>query len=279
MASAHIKTRVMNWVLAVLYLILGIALLFNKASQSIEILGIVLVTYLVFVALPIASAFALRPSASPVFRLVMLVLNATMIALAVLSVAGGIYFRTPAASMVSALVIAIPAAINVYGLKPPESEDGSPTRNSLALISISVLGVTTLLGAAFLILRESTMSPSEIRQATGSALTYNRTQSEAPASQRTSGWRQPELNEAFMRSLSKDECMAKTMTTVGACTTNECAKNAAGIVGDCVTWASGSTEAFCKSFQDNYLNRYCSGKTERQCLIVRSLPPIFCSPR
>jgi len=70
----------------------------------------------------------------------------------------------------------------------------------------------------------------------------------------SSAWKQEELNEQFMRSLTKQQCMVKTVADLKAgCTTEQCMKTLGGITGDCVTWATGSIATFCA---DDSLGRF-----------------------
>jgi hypothetical protein len=92
----------------------------------------------------------------------------------------------------------------------------------------------------------------------------------------SSAWTQQELNERFMRSLSKDQCMAKTVASLKTgCQSNECIKTLAGITGDCVTWAKGDSKEFCEAYTQNYLGRYCASKEldARSCMLLHIAKP------
>ena len=76
---------------------------------------------------------------------------------------------------------------------------------------------------------------------------------------RTDPWRKDELNEKFMRTLTKNQCMAKAISMLATtCSSPECLKNLAGITGDCVTWAIGNDGEFCSSYDREYISSYCA---------------------
>jgi hypothetical protein len=92
-------------------------------------------------------------------------------------------------------------------------------------------------------------------------------------------WKREELTEKFMRSLSKDQCMAKTVASLKVgCHTEDCLKTLSGITGDCVTWARGDSETFCKSYVENYLSRYCASNEldARRCIVLHIGQSILC---
>jgi hypothetical protein len=72
-------------------------------------------------------------------------------------------------------------------------------------------------------------------------------------------WRQDQLNETYMRTLTKHVCMEKTIRTLKmVCKGQEqCVKTMAGVVGDCVTWAKGDSAIFCAQYDNRYIGRYC----------------------
>ena len=72
-------------------------------------------------------------------------------------------------------------------------------------------------------------------------------------------WQQSEMNEAFMRTLTKDACMKKTIATLSrsGCVTKECVAGIGGATGNCLTWASGGAEQFCSSFDSHYTATLC----------------------
>lgn len=70
--------------------------------------------------------------------------------------------------------------------------------------------------------------------------------------------KQDELNEGFMRSLNKDQCMAKTVASLRSGDQSiECLKSLAGITGDCQTWAKCDPEEFCEVYRQKYLASNC----------------------
>jgi len=70
-------------------------------------------------------------------------------------------------------------------------------------------------------------------------------------------WKPEQLNESYMRSQSKHQCMEKTISTLKFyCKDAACVKNLSGIVGDCVNWASGTNAEFCLNYDKRYVSRY-----------------------
>ena len=92
-------------------------------------------------------------------------------------------------------------------------------------------------------------------------------------------WKQVELSESFMRSLTKEQCMAKTVASLkDGCSTNECLKTVAGVAGDCVAWAQGDAASFCASYDRNYLAKYCATNEldARRCLVLHTGKSVLC---
>jgi hypothetical protein len=84
-------------------------------------------------------------------------------------------------------------------------------------------------------------------------------------------WRPDQLTEPFMRSLTKAQCMAKTVASLKAgCSSDGCLKSLGAITGDCVTWAKGDMESFCATYDRNYIARYCGSNDldARRCLLI-----------
>lgn len=83
-------------------------------------------------------------------------------------------------------------------------------------------------------------------------------------------WVQAELNEQYMKGLNKNQCMYKTVAFLKGCDSDNCLKTMAGVSGDCVVYATGSTSDFCKSYDANFINVYClSNKLSyRACKII-----------
>lgn len=74
-------------------------------------------------------------------------------------------------------------------------------------------------------------------------------------------WRQSQLNETFMRSLTKHQCVMKTIRTLKEkCRDNECIVTMGGVLGDCVEWASGEMTAYCADYDKKYIARYCGSE-------------------
>lgn len=103
----------------------------------------------------------------------------------------------------------------------------------------------------------------------------------AAADPRTGVWVQSELSEQFMRTLTKSQCMTKTVATLKAgCSTDACTKNLAGVTGDCVSWGHGSDEAFCATYDREYIASYCATNEldARSCTFLQIGKLTFCKP-
>src|SRR2546429_4410032 len=92
----------------------------------------------------------------------------------------------------------------------------------------------------------------------------------ADPSPRISAWKQIELNDKFMRSLTKQQCMTKTIASLTACSSSECTKALGGVVGDCVVYAAGDLETFCSTYDLEYLRSYCGTNelNSRSCRLL-----------
>jgi hypothetical protein len=85
--------------------------------------------------------------------------------------------------------------------------------------------------------------------------------SAAYADPRVDPWKNEELNENFMRSLTKSQCMTKTVAALMAgCSSTQCMKNVAGITGDCITWSRGDRASFCAGYEQQSIASYCATK-------------------
>lgn len=95
---------------------------------------------------------------------------------------------------------------------------------------------------------------------------------------KTTAWVQSELNENYMRSITKNECMYKTMAFLKDCDSDNCLKTMAGVTGDCVSWAQGSLEEFCTDYNKNFAEPYCSTGvlSERACKVIEIGKTIQC---
>jgi len=84
-------------------------------------------------------------------------------------------------------------------------------------------------------------------------------------------WKQAELTQKFMSSLTKDQCVLKTISSLKVDNpSEEYIKTLAGITGDCVTWASGNIDVWCKSYSKNYIRNICSKNIldARDCTLI-----------
>jgi hypothetical protein len=102
----------------------------------------------------------------------------------------------------------------------------------------------------------------------------------AHADPRAGEWKKQELTEQFMRSLTKSQCMTKTIATLNAdCSSNECLRNLAGITGDCVTWAAGDMTWFCLGYDREYIGSYCRTNEldANRCSLLHIARPRLCS--
>ena len=92
-------------------------------------------------------------------------------------------------------------------------------------------------------------------------------------------WVQEQLNESYMHSLSKEECMIKTIKTLKICNNDACIKTMAGIVGDCITWASGEERSFCREYEEKYIRAYCRSADyldDKRCLLLHVIYNAVC---
>lgn len=98
---------------------------------------------------------------------------------------------------------------------------------------------------------------------------------------KTEMWKQEQLNETYMRSLSKDACMAKTINSLKACDSELCIKTMAGVTGDCVAYASGEKESFCKNYEGKYIKEYCTSKhlSNSSCTLIYGFNKIYCESK
>ena len=92
-------------------------------------------------------------------------------------------------------------------------------------------------------------------------------------------WTQEQLNETYMRTLSKQQCMEKTIASLTAgCSTDQCLKTLGGISGDCITWATGELQQFCKTYDQAYIAKYCATNEldARRCLVLHIGKSVHC---
>ena len=96
------------------------------------------------------------------------------------------------------------------------------------------------------------------------------------------GWKQDELTESFMQNLTKDQCMAKTVASLKADDLNEFSQKRwialSGISGDCITWAKGSEEQFCKTYFKKHIMSACYANVldARDCSLIHLISQMTC---
>jgi hypothetical protein len=104
----------------------------------------------------------------------------------------------------------------------------------------------------------------------------------APRIENPTIWQHDQLNQNFMRTLTKDVCMKKTIATLSryGCATQQCLANVAGATGDCLTWASGETAAFCAAYDSSYVDKACApgGLDKDRCTLLNNVKRGLCSP-
>jgi hypothetical protein len=102
----------------------------------------------------------------------------------------------------------------------------------------------------------------------------------APRKEDPSIWQHDQLNEGFMRKLTKDICMKKTLATLSrsGCATQQCLAAVGGATGNCVTWASGDTAKFCATYQSQYMDTSCGagGLDAGRCTLLNAVKRGIC---
>lgn len=98
------------------------------------------------------------------------------------------------------------------------------------------------------------------------------------AGSKTDYWIQEQLDETYMRSLSKNECMSKTINSLKVCNSDHCIKTMAGVTGDCLVSSSGKMEIFCKNYKEKYIKPYCLSKyfDDRTCRLFYAIDEVSC---
>jgi hypothetical protein len=93
-----------------------------------------------------------------------------------------------------------------------------------------------------------------------------------------SEWSQSELTESYMRSISKNMCMLKTIESLKKCESEDCIRTMAGVTGDCVTFAQGSIDDFCSTYNSNFIIKYCESGvlSENACMFIRNAKLVLC---
>ena len=92
-------------------------------------------------------------------------------------------------------------------------------------------------------------------------------------------WASSELNETFMHSLTKQDCMNKQYAELKTrCTGKDCLQNLSAITGDCVSYAKGDSKQFCKVYFNKNVQPYCDTKqlSGEQCVYLMVGYEVFC---
>lgn len=102
----------------------------------------------------------------------------------------------------------------------------------------------------------------------------------APRVENPTIWQHSELNQAYMRTLTKDACIKKTVATLSrsGCATKQCLASVGGATGDCITWASGDTAQFCATYESRYIDKNCGpgGLDIGRCSLLRVVKAGVC---
>jgi hypothetical protein len=103
----------------------------------------------------------------------------------------------------------------------------------------------------------------------------------APKAENPTIWQENELNETFMRTLTKEACMKKTIATLSrsGCVTKECLAAIGGATGNCLSWTSGDTAQFCVSYDSRYTDKLCGpggGFDEGRCTFLNIVKRGLC---
>lgn len=87
-------------------------------------------------------------------------------------------------------------------------------------------------------------------------------------------WKKNELTQEYISSLTKDQCVEKTISSLKTGNQSEkYLKNLAGISGDCVDWAKGTEEQFCRTYAEKHIGEVCSANVlkARQCILIHTM--------
>ncbi len=94
----------------------------------------------------------------------------------------------------------------------------------------------------------------------------------APRVEEPTIWQHDQLNQTFMRTISKDMCMKKTLATLSraGCATKQCLVNVGGATADCITWAVGDKAEFCATYPARYSQSACDagGLDAKRCALL-----------
>jgi hypothetical protein len=94
----------------------------------------------------------------------------------------------------------------------------------------------------------------------------------------SSSWTQSQLSEKFMRSITKEQCMNKTIASLTeGCKSDTCVKTMGGVVGDCLTYSKGNEITFCSNYDLNYTRQCIENKIDgRSCFFVNFIKEQYC---
>jgi hypothetical protein len=100
----------------------------------------------------------------------------------------------------------------------------------------------------------------------------------ATAQTESYGWKQSQLTEKYMSSISKEMCMNKTISSLTEeCKSDSCVKTMAGVLGDCLTWAKGSNITYCTNYDLNFTKQCIDNKIDgRTCFFVNFMKEQYC---
>ncbi len=102
-----------------------------------------------------------------------------------------------------------------------------------------------------------------------------------PKAENPTIWQHDQLNLAFMRTLTKDVCMKKTIATLSrwGCATQQCRVNVGGATADCVTSAAGDLGDFCANYQSRYIDKSCGpdGLDQDRCSFLGLVKKGICT--
>lgn len=100
----------------------------------------------------------------------------------------------------------------------------------------------------------------------------------AIAQQEDNAWQETQLNEIFMKKISKEQCMNKTLSSMkDGCNSDSCVKTIAGVLGDCLTWARGNQVSYCVNYDLNYTKQCIDNKLDgRACFFVNFMKEQYC---
>ena len=97
-------------------------------------------------------------------------------------------------------------------------------------------------------------------------------------SKQPTAWVQSELTETYMRRISKNECLYKTVSFLKKCDSHSCLEIMASTAEDCLTYAEGSIAEFCVSYDTNFTDTNCTTGllSKRACKVIKISKPLQC---